>query len=133
MRISDWSSDVCPSDLAQLFVKIQITQGYKAREQQAGFSATDKGFADRACGPVGGHEDNAPRKRHAIPAMLREQSRCKRIGKGTMRSEERRVGNEGVRTCRARWSPYHLQQNLTAKLIRYPNANTKRQYNTPKV
>src|SRR3546814_141057 len=84
MRISDWSSDVCPSDLAQLFVKIQITQGYKAREQQAGFSATDKGFADRACGPVGGHEDNAPRKRHAIPAMLREQSRCKRIGKGPM-------------------------------------------------
>src|SRR3546814_19939310 len=115
MRISDWSSDVCPSDLAQLFVKIQITQGYKAREQQAGFSATDKGFADRACGPVGGHEDNAPRKRHAIPAMLREQSRGKRIGQGPMcrvgearglsgaphlpqKSEERQVGREGSGT-----------------------------------
>src|SRR3546814_14546345 len=24
-----------------------------------------------------------------------------------VRSEERRVGKEGVRTCRARWSPYH--------------------------
>src|SRR3546814_18241488 len=24
-----------------------------------------------------------------------------------MRSEERRVGNECVRTCRSRWSPYH--------------------------
>src|SRR3546814_11008140 len=24
-----------------------------------------------------------------------------------MRSEERRVGKEGVRTCRSRWSPYH--------------------------
>src|SRR3546814_17954214 len=23
------------------------------------------------------------------------------------RSEERRVGKEGVRTCRSRWSPYH--------------------------
>src|SRR3546814_19760322 len=23
------------------------------------------------------------------------------------RSEERRVGNEGVSTCRSRWSPYH--------------------------
>src|SRR3546814_14599803 len=23
------------------------------------------------------------------------------------RSEERRVGNEGVRTCRSRWSPYN--------------------------
>src|SRR3546814_17704934 len=30
----------------------------------------------------------SPRKRHAIPAMLREQSRCKRIGKGPTRSEE---------------------------------------------
>src|SRR3546814_1649664 len=25
----------------------------------------------------------------------------------TLRSEERRVGNECVRTCRSRWSPYH--------------------------
>src|SRR3546814_19394730 len=24
-----------------------------------------------------------------------------------VRSEERRVGKEGVRTCRSRWSPYH--------------------------
>src|SRR3546814_12040633 len=24
-----------------------------------------------------------------------------------LRSEERRVGQEGVRTCRSRWSPYH--------------------------
>src|SRR3546814_16304523 len=82
-----WNIHVLPNGIkraAQLFVKIQITQGYKAREQQAGFGATDKGFADGAGRPVGGHEDNAPRKRHAIPAMLREQSRCKRIGKGPM-------------------------------------------------
>src|SRR3546814_18580044 len=26
------------------------------------------------------------------------------------RSEERRVGNECVRTCRARWSPYHKKK-----------------------
>src|SRR3546814_12688133 len=26
---------------------------------------------------------------------------------GQMRSEERRVGNECVSTCRSRWSPYH--------------------------
>src|SRR3546814_6004938 len=30
-----------------------------------------------------------------------------RGGKGTDRSEERRVGEECVRTCRYRWSPYH--------------------------
>src|SRR3546814_14168744 len=27
------------------------------------------------------------------------------------RSEERRVGKEGVSTCRYRWSPYHKQKN----------------------
>src|SRR3546814_11512885 len=27
------------------------------------------------------------------------------------RSEERRVGKEGVRTCRSRWSPYHSKKN----------------------
>src|SRR3546814_13468319 len=26
---------------------------------------------------------------------------------GTARSEERRVGKEGVSSCRSRWSPYH--------------------------
>src|SRR3546814_18011171 len=26
------------------------------------------------------------------------------------RSEERRVGNEGVSTCRSRWSPYHYKK-----------------------
>src|SRR3546814_18026558 len=27
-----------------------------------------------------------------------------------VRSEERRVGKEGVRTCRSRWSPYHYKK-----------------------
>src|SRR3546814_18212925 len=29
------------------------------------------------------------------------------------RSEERRVGNECVSTCRSRWSPYHYKQKET--------------------
>src|SRR3546814_20006187 len=29
------------------------------------------------------------------------------------RSEERRVGKEGVSTCRSRWSPYHSQKKKT--------------------
>src|SRR3546814_12846881 len=28
-----------------------------------------------------------------------------------LRSEERRVGKECVRTCRSRWSPYHYKNN----------------------
>src|SRR3546814_6623220 len=29
------------------------------------------------------------------------------VARGKVRSEERRVGNECVSTCRSRWSPYH--------------------------
>src|SRR3546814_17428294 len=32
------------------------------------------------------------------------------IGATALRSEERRVGKEGVRTCRSRWSPYHYKK-----------------------
>src|SRR3546814_12847428 len=32
---------------------------------------------------------------------------------GRRRSEERRVGNECVRTCRSRWSPDHKKKNST--------------------
>src|SRR3546814_12300736 len=33
--------------------------------------------------------------------------------KGTLRSEERRVGKECGSTCRSRWSPYHSKQKKT--------------------
>src|SRR3546814_8120703 len=33
------------------------------------------------------------------------------------RSEERRVGEEGVSTCRSGWSPYHKKKNNTHNII----------------
>src|SRR6056297_242522 len=33
----------------------------------------------------------------------------------TSRSEERRVGKEGVSTCRSRWSPYHEKKKRKKK------------------
>src|SRR3546814_14580043 len=36
--------------------------------------------------------------------------RCMRATLRHMRSDERRVGKECVRTCRSRWSPYHSKQ-----------------------
>src|SRR3546814_3065488 len=78
MRISDWSSDVCSSDLA-------------ARP------AADRPHpADAA----GGRLD-----RRLSRAGL---AGCRTAGRrGDTRSEERRVGKECVSTCRSRWSPYH--------------------------
>src|SRR3546814_20975635 len=50
-----------------------------------------------------------------VQATIEEEARLKAEGlvaaaAGTLveeRSEERRVGNECVSTCRSRWSPYH--------------------------
>src|SRR3546814_18553480 len=33
--------------------------------------------------------------------------------RATRRTEERRVGNECVRTCRSRWQPYHKKKTKT--------------------
>src|SRR3546814_19887235 len=46
-------------------------------------------------------QNNPLRADYLILASL--NSTCLR----TTRSEERRVGKEGVSTCRSRWSPYH--------------------------
>src|SRR3546814_12409694 len=82
MRISDWSSDVCSSDLlgAEMF---QHQLGVVA----AGFLLDDSGDARRG--------------------KSRQQHRRLDLGGRNRRSEERRVGKECVSTCRSRWSPYH--------------------------
>src|SRR3546814_17316460 len=90
MRISDWSSDVCSSDL-----------GMAA-------NAGDVGCACReAMAPV------------AEWFFIRPEwtGSAREIGSRIERSEERRVGKECVSTCRSRWSPYHSKQNDITILI----------------
>src|SRR3546814_4419844 len=77
MRISDWSSDVCSSDLASA-QRARAGRRLRARQPLPG-PADHAATAHRAAGP------------QAVPD----------------RSEERRVGKECVSTCRSRWSPYH--------------------------
>src|SRR3546814_19324112 len=38
-------------------------------------------------------------------------------GAACARSEERRVGKEGVSTCRSRWSPYHYKKKTKEEKI----------------
>src|SRR3546814_5919691 len=79
MRISDWSSDVCSSDL------------YVA-------------FTDADCRPASDWLEKAlaAAGRHPDAGVL-----AGRISLLEERSEERRVGKECVSTCSSRWSPYH--------------------------
>src|SRR3546814_9794429 len=82
MRISDWSSDVCSSDLLP---PLPHTRRSCADDRMC------QGWRSHQRGDV---ED-------ALYSADREVRHC-----GMRRSEERRVGKECVSTCRSRWSPY---------------------------
>src|SRR3546814_21116739 len=114
MRISDWSSDVCSSDLIWSLQKhprrairkwlhsthlhrsplaSRLNLRFRARQvavAHAAFSLAAKGTDPQghayACSQEGG-----------VLMTLGEE----------IRSEERRVGKACVSTCRSRWSPYH--------------------------
>src|SRR3546814_14206209 len=97
MRISDWSSDVCSSDLYRdryvlkggMLVTLWLEGG--ARETRdadfLGFGEADEETLKQIFAEI-----------MAVPA---------KDGLVFDRSEERRVGKECGRTCRSRWSLYH--------------------------
>src|SRR3546814_10147295 len=108
MRISDWSSDVCSSDLGWIWAHayqfdkdtatfiVETTPevfeafGFGEMSQEECCRLCEKIFADH----LGGHE-------------LMTNAGHIRGSAWINRSEERRVGKECVSTCRSRWSPYH--------------------------
>src|SRR3546814_17418316 len=111
MRISDWSSDVCSSDLiggahADEVGRVGLGGGNRR---------LDAAEADMMLGPDIGLEaqrlrgigevdrrDVAALDAHEVDLVLRR-----------VRSEERRVGKECVSTCRSRWTPYHSKKTTT--------------------
>src|SRR3546814_12903478 len=102
MRISDWSSDVCSSDLGSALGAAREIDG-EAIEQTTLNRAEIVQYAKR---PVL-LESNAT----AYGLYVSGSSMEPRHLDGDMilidRSEERRGGKECVSTCRSRWSPYH--------------------------
>src|SRR3546814_9901093 len=124
MRISDWSSDVCSSDLAtneimEDFLKddairvIVLTgAGGKAFVSGADISKFEDERANKEAvekyGAAVARAYNAIH--HAVKptiAMIHGYCIGGGLGLAVCRSEERRVGKECVSTCRSRWSPYH--------------------------
>src|SRR3546814_6925990 len=95
MRISDWSSDVCSSDLAGHDDRIGVVVG----------------------GGCGGEQDDGNKQAHGRFSRWFDARLANRREKSTIwlpapetgvgRSEERSVGKEGVSTGRTRWSPIH--------------------------
>src|SRR3546814_19788241 len=98
MRISDWSSDVCSSDLTvsdtAYLVSPGVFQRYAQEHPQVGTLARQESQQDWQW----------VQKRFEKLGLHRKHSNGLTIW---TRSEERRVGKECVSTCRSRWSPYH--------------------------
>src|SRR3546814_19472561 len=99
MRISDWSSDVCSSDLDHVHSGL-TTNG---SESVIGFeiAGADKRFYPAAARIEG--ETIVV----SSPSVTQPKAVRYAWADDPGRSEERRVGKEGVSTCRSRWWPYH--------------------------
>src|SRR3546814_5758775 len=102
MRISDWSSDVCSSDLVLTGGGTGIALLEKLREATGDidWSQIDLYWGDERFLPSGDPERNEVQAREALLDHVP-------VDPDRVRSEERRVGKESVNTCRSRWSPYH--------------------------
>src|SRR3546814_19221060 len=106
MRISDWSSDVCSSDLQTRAAHRQRLR----REQFVGDVAGVVAIAEA-------DRDVAAIEQVAALIVLAACAIDQRLPRRD-RSEERRVGDECVRTCRFRWSPYHQKKKYQEQNVR---------------
>src|SRR3546814_18323680 len=102
--MSDWSSDVCSSDLA-----VRFSESLLIESSNLGKSAHARPGRSPARGPMDALFDDVSHDFEAVPdravvAPIRAAGLPSHV---TGRSEERRVGKECVSTCRSRWSPYH--------------------------
>src|SRR3546814_15960066 len=106
MRISDWSSDVCSSDLGatpidQMVCRIQFAK-YRYEGQ---FTPPTAGYGNLGYpafdGIIDWHGATIDPTRRPLIAN------ASYIPFTYRRSEERRVWKECVSTCRSRWSPYN--------------------------
>src|SRR3546814_15159917 len=99
MRISDWSSDVCSSDLRPDFSApsaARYSSAIKAAKRSDAASTMRK-FSPR----LAEHFEAAPDRK------TRHDAGDKQVRPCLLRSEERRVGIECVSTCRSGLSPYY--------------------------
>src|SRR3546814_12891384 len=120
MRISDWSSDVCPSDLWTAGAEANVATALALLGHDVAFATAlpQNALGDAAIQSLRGHGVDCRRVIHREGRMglyfvtpgagLRPTDVVyDRTGSAFARTEERRVGKECVSTCRSRWSPDH--------------------------
>src|SRR3546814_9222050 len=96
VRISDWSSDVCSSDLPwrwrslPKFDRAMHSDGHGQAVANRPIELVRKG-----------------QRLRSVRLSLATDATNRRRQNKFARSEESRVGKECVSTCRSRWAPYH--------------------------
>src|SRR3546814_8343260 len=99
MRISDWSSDVCSSDLLTRSMQRIDTLMNQAEGIAFDLASTEAALREQFPDVF----DTAMTSDQMLAAAQAQWQTAKQ----GYRSEERRVGKECVRQCRSRGSPYH--------------------------
>src|SRR3546814_12096801 len=99
MRISDWSSDVCSSDLEFMnlvcHARLAITDSGGIQEETT--------YLNIPCLTLRPNTERPITVTQGTNRLVRPETLGEMVDR---RSEERRVGNECVSKCRSRWSPY---------------------------
>src|SRR3546814_16628513 len=107
MRISDWSSDVCSSDRAS---------APPAANHKASSPRSPSVVPPSTTQPAKPNHS----RRYATPVQRPARARAR------TRSEERRVGEECVSTCKSRWLPYHEKKKHTNDQNNQQQLSTKK-------
>src|SRR3546814_20871841 len=103
MRISDWSSDVCSSDLLVRPGSASLPRFVNRPGSGCPVPAAAWGFNDE---PVTCAQFDLVGVPKGLTGAIRALDPVS-AGLARTSSEERRVGKECVRTCRSRWWPDH--------------------------
>src|SRR3546814_13894564 len=115
MRISDCSSDVCSSDLVDnhrhtlwpgAFVSVGLTLSIDPDALLVPETAVQPGADGQYVFIVGADNKAELRTVNVDRQVGADVVISSGLKRGETRSEERRVGKEGVSTCRSRGSPY---------------------------
>src|SRR3546814_19657406 len=117
MRISDWSSDVCSSDLLVVIEpheqrlgdgrghRVEAIEGGRRQPHQCRllvFEHVGDGSLAKLGMTMSAGMIEAAVEQPGVQLLKARKAQPRRE-----RSEERSVGKECVSTCRSRWSPYH--------------------------
>src|SRR3546814_15077114 len=104
MRISDWSSDVCSSDLPSSVNNQEASLIQLLEPDRSAITCRSQAVDDAVVLVLDVTVEQPSLAKLAEP-LLQEVEVIRR-------SEERRVGKECVSTCRSRWSPDHYKKKI---------------------